>query len=207
MAGVKTTPPRFRQSPSQTVGPFFAYGLTPEQYGYPCQSVVSPALVRDETEGERIRLTGQVLDGEGKPVDDAMVEIWQANAHGRYNHPADDRRDNRLDPHFRGLGRSGTGADPQHRFVFDTVKPGTIGDGHAPHLNMIVMMRGLLVHLFTRVYFADEDEANAADPVLALVPAARRATLIAKRSDMATGALYRFDIHMQGPSETVFFDV
>ena len=207
MADDKTPSPKFRQSPSQTIGPFFAYGLTPEQYGYPFRSVVAPVLVQDETEGERIRLTGQVLDGEDRPIDDAMIEIWQANAHGRYNHPADRRQDNRLDPDFKGVGRSGTGSDPQCRFVFDTVKPGPAGDGQAPHLNMIVMMRGLLVHLFTRVYFDDEDEANAVDPVLALVPAARRATLVATRHETAAGVLYRFDVRMQGPSETVFFDV
>lgn len=195
------------QSPSQTVGPYFAYGLTATQYGYPHGTVVTPDLAGEGTEGERIRLIGQVFDGEGKPVDDAMIEIWQANAHGRYNHPADDRRDNRKDPDFSGFGRSGTGADGNKRFVFDTVKPGAIGDGQAPHLSMIVMMRGLLVHLFTRVYFDDEVDANASDPVLAQVPDERRSTLIAKRSESAADLVYHFDIHMQGPDETVFFDV
>ena len=198
---------KLKQSPSQTVGPYFAYGLSPAQYGYPHQSVVTPHLASEETEGERIRLIGQVFDGEGETINDAMIEIWQANAHGRYRHPADDRRDNRLDPGFSGFGRSGTGTDPRHRFIFDTVKPGLIGDGQAPHLNMIVMMRGLLVHLFTRVYFDDETEANAQDPVLLLVPATRRRTLIASREPAASGSVYRFDIHMQGPGETVFFDI
>lgn len=199
--------PKLRQSPSQTVGPYFAYGLTAAQYGYDHSTVVTPDLAKDGTEGERIKLIGQVFDGDRNPVNDAMIEIWQANAHGRYNHPVDDRQDNRLDPDFTGFGRSGTGADPKQRFVFDTVKPGLIGDGHAPHFNMIVMMRGLLVHLFTRVYFDDEAEANAADPVLALVPAARWQTLLARRERAATGSIYRFDIHMQGPDETVFFDL
>lgn len=198
---------KLRQSPSQTVGPYFAYGLTAGQYGYPFSTVVTPDLARDGTEGERIRLIGQVFDGAGKPVDDAMIEIWQANAHGRYNHPADDRQDNRLDPDFCGFGRSGTGANAKHCFLFDTVKPGSIGDGQAPHLNMIVMMRGLLSHVFTRVYFDDELEANAEDPVLAKVPDARRGTLIARRQETSAGAVYRFDIHMQGTEETVFFDV
>jgi len=198
---------KFRQSPSQTVGPFFAYSLSPAQYGYAHRSVVPPDVASEETEGERIKLIGQVFDGEGKPVSDAMIEIWQANGQGRYNHPADRRSDNLVDPSFTGFGRSGTGADPQMRFMFDTIKPGAIGDGQAPHLNVIVMMRGLLVHMFTRVYFDDETQANAGDPVLALVPKARRHTLIANREPAAAGAVYRFDIHMQGPNETVFFDV
>ncbi len=195
------------QSPSQTLGPFFAYGLTAGQYGYPHSTVVTPELANDGTEGLRIRLIGQVVDGDDEPIDDAMIEIWQANTHGRYNHPADGRADNRLDPDFSGFGRSGTGADAKKRFVFDTVKPGIVGNGQAPHLNMIVMMRGLLVHVFTRVYFDDEAEANAFDPVLALVPATRRHTLIASRQPAGSSALYRFDIHMQGPNETVFFDL
>lgn len=199
-------PPKLKQSPSQTVGPYFAYGLSPAQYGYPHKSVVTPDLAGEGTEGERIRLIGQVFDGDGKPVDDAMIEIWQANNHGRYNHRDDDRSDNRLDPDFSGFGRAGTGTHPQNQFVFDTVKPGLIGDGQAPHINMIVTMRGLLVHLFTRVYFDDETEANAKDPALALVPEARRPTLIAHRDQTAAGIVYRFDIHMQGPDETVFFD-
>lgn len=197
---------KLRQSPSQTVGPYFAYGLSAAQYGYDYSTVVAPDLANEGTEGERIRLIGQVFDGDGHTIDDAMIEIWQANAHGRYNHPADDRRDNRLDPDFTGFGRSGSGADPAQHFVFNTIKPGALGDGQAPHLNMIVMMRGLLVHLFTRVYFEDEGEANAADPVLALVPEERRHTLIASRQSATAGGTYRFDIRMQGPNETVFFD-
>ncbi|MGI9435541.1 MAG: protocatechuate 3,4-dioxygenase subunit alpha [Geminicoccaceae bacterium] len=199
--------PGLGQSPSQTVGPYFAYSLSPAQYGYPYSSVVTPDLAKEGAEGERIRLLGRVLDGAGKPIDDAMIEIWQANAHGRYNHPADRRADNRLDPDFTGFGRSGTGADAQSRFVFDTVKPGAIGDGQAPHLNMIVMMRGLLSHVFTRVYFDDQVDANAEDPVLALVPESRRSTLIARRAETSSGIVYHIDIHMQGPNETVFFDV
>lgn len=202
MAGSKR-----RQTPSQTVGPFFAYGLTPEQYGYPFPSLVDANLAGESTEGERIRLVGQVLDGEGKPVDDAMVELWQANAHGRYRgQPADGSRDNTIDPSFTGFGRSGTGTDPDARFVFHTIKPGSIEDGQAPHLNVILTMRGLLNHLYTRIYFDDEAEANAADPVLAKVPEDRRATLLAHRSS-PDHAVYHFDIRMQGPEETVFFDL
>jgi protocatechuate 3,4-dioxygenase alpha subunit len=194
------------QSPSQTVGPYFAYGLTAGQYGYPFSTVVTPGLVDETTDGQPMRLVGQVFDGEGNPIDDAMIEIWQANAHGRYNHPADQRQDNRLDPAFKGFARTGTGLDPEQRFVVDTVKPGAIGDGQAPHLNVILFMRGLLTHLYTRIYFSDE-AANADDPVLALLPEDRRATLIALRDETPAGITYRIDIHMQGRNETVFFDI
>jgi len=193
-----------RQTPSQTVGPFFAYGLTPEQYGYPFRSLAGPVLVDDETPGERIRIVGRVLDGEGNPVPDAMIEIWQADAEGRYAHPADPRGSNLR---FKGFGRCGTGTDPENRFVFDTIKPGPPGDGQAPHINVIVFMRGLLSHVFTRIYFDGEAEANARDPVLASVDEARRHTLIAARQTTPAGTVYRFDLHMQGPDETVFFDV
>jgi protocatechuate 3,4-dioxygenase alpha subunit len=194
------------QTPSQTVGPYFAFGLTSKQYNYPLGSIAGGDVADETTEGERIRVVGRVLDGKGEPVDDAMIEIWQANTHGRYNHPADDRKDNLLDPDFKGFGRVGTGTDPQNRFIFDTVKPGAIGDGQAPHINVIVFMRGLLVHAYTRIYFSDEAEANAVDPVLSSVEAGRRETLIARRDDTSAGTVYRFDIHMQGERETVFFD-
>jgi len=196
-----------RQTPSQTVGPYFAYGLTPEIYRFPYRSAVTHQPLQRATEGLRIRIEGRVLDGNGEPIPDALVEIWQANAHGRYNHPADQRQDNRLDPDFKGFARTGTGVDPEQRFVVDTVKPGAIGDGQAPHLNVILFMRGLLTHLYTRIYFSDEEQANAADPVLGQVPSDRRATLIAQRDEGPGGVIYRIDIHMQGPNETVFFDV
>ncbi len=195
------------QTPSQTVGPFFAYGLSPEQYNYPFGSIAGGTLVDDDTEGARIRVMGQVLDGEGTPIPDALIEIWQANAHGRYNHPADDRQDNLLDPNFKGFGRVGTGTRPDSAFVFDTVKPGSVDGRQAPHLNVVVLMRGMLLHAYTRIYFADEAEANAADPVLQSVPAERRDTLIARRDEHMAGQVYRFDIRMQGDRETVFFDV
>jgi protocatechuate 3,4-dioxygenase, alpha subunit len=195
------------QTPSQTVGPFFAYGLTPELYRYPYRSAIGDRLVQSGTEGQRIRIEGRVLDGNDEPIPDAMIELWQANAHGRYNHPADTRSDNLLDPSFKGFARTGTGLDAECRFVFDTVKPGAIGDGQAPHLNLIVLMRGLLSHLYTRIYFPDETEANAADPVLARVPPERRHTLIAERNETPGGVVFRLDVHMQGPNETVFFDV
>jgi protocatechuate 3,4-dioxygenase alpha subunit len=195
---------RLKQTPSQTVGPFFAYGLTPEQYGYAFRSLAGPDLVEGDTPGERIRIIGRVLDGEGRPVPDAMVEIWQADGEGRYAHPADQRGSN---VRFKGFGRCGTGTDPEHRFAFETIKPGRVGDGQAPHVNVIVFMRGMLCHVYTRIYFDDEAEANARDPVLASVEEARRHTLVAVRDTAPGGTVYRFDLRMQGPEETVFFDV
>lgn len=193
-----------KQTPSQTVGPFFAYGLTPHQYGYQMASIADGDLLTPEVEGERIRLEGRVFDGEGAPIHDAMIEIWQADAQGRYAHPADTRGSN---VGFKGFGRVGTGTDPEMRYVFNTIKPGAVGDGEAPYINVIVFARGLLNHLFTRIYFSDEAAANAGDAVLAGVPENRRQTLVAQREDGPGGAVYRFDIHLQGERETVFFDV
>jgi protocatechuate 3,4-dioxygenase alpha subunit len=195
---------RLKQTPSQTVGPFFAYGLTPAQYGYPFDALVGAVLVDGDTPGERIRIVGRVLDGAGEPVPDAMVEIWQADAEGRYAHPAD-RRGSNLP--FKGFGRCGTGTDPDNRFAFQTIKPGAIGDGQAPHVNLVLFMRGMLCHVYTRIYFDDEAAANARDPVLASVDEARRQTLIAARQATPAGTVYRIDLRMQGPDETVFFDV
>ena len=188
-----------KQTPSQTVGPYFAYGLTPQQYDYPMTSIASGAMCQADTEGERIRIEGRVFDGAGATISDAMIEFWQADAQGRYAHPADPRGSN---ARFKGFGRVGTGTDPEQRFIFDTIKPGRVDARQAPHINVIVFMRGLLVHAYTRLYFADEAAANGADPVLQSVPAERRDTLIARRE----GSTYRFDIHMQGDRETVFFD-
>jgi protocatechuate 3,4-dioxygenase alpha subunit len=195
---------KLRQTPSQTVGPFFAYGLTPEQYGYDFTSIADGALVEGETPGQRIRIEGRVFDGNGDVVPDAMIEIWQADEQGRYAHPADPRGSN---VGFKGFGRMGTGTDPEQRFIFDTIKPGSVDGAQAPHINVIVFMRGLLLHAYTRVYFSDEAAANARDPVLASVPAERRHTLIGVKDETSAGTVYRLDIHMQGPNETVFFDV
>jgi protocatechuate 3,4-dioxygenase alpha subunit len=193
-----------KQTPSQTVGPYFAYALTPEQYGYPFASIAGGTLVRSDTDGERIRIEGRVLDGQGRPISDALIEIWQADARGRYAHPADPRSSNAS---FRGFGRVGTGTDPDNRFVFETVKPGSVDGLQAPHVNVLVLMRGLLLHAYTRLYFSDETAAYASDPVLTSVPVERRDTLIARREQTPAGVVYRFDIHMQGQRETVFFDV
>jgi protocatechuate 3,4-dioxygenase, alpha subunit len=188
-----------KQTPSQTVGPFYAIGLT---------SRTMNLLVTDATQGQRIRIEGRVFDGDGKPIPDAMVEIWQANAYGRYNHP-DDKQEKPLDPSFTGWGRSGT--DKNCFYSFETVKPGPVpgpGDSvQAPHINVAVFARGMLVHAFTRLYFSDEP-ANESDPVLELVPnKARRSTLIAARTEQNGKPVYHFDIRLQGKDETVFFDM
>jgi protocatechuate 3,4-dioxygenase, alpha subunit len=190
-----------RQTPSQTVGPYFAYGLSPEQYGFQqnLTSIAGSQMAEGDVEGQRIRVEGRVFDGAGNPISDALIEVWQADGSGRYAHPADPRGSNST---FKGFGRCGTGTDPQNRFWFDTIKPGKASDDQAPHLNVIISMRGMLLHAFTRIYFPDE-LANATDKVLRLVPAERRDTLIAKH---AGGGVYHFDIHMQGENETVFFD-
>ena len=193
---------KLRQTPSQTVGPFFAYALTPEQYGYDFASIAGGSLIEGDVPGQRIRIEGRVFDGKGEVVPDAMIEIWQADGEGRYAHSADPRGSNIT---FRGFGRVGTGTDPEARFIFDTIKPGSVDGTQAPHINVIVFMRGLLLHAYTRIYFSDEASANARDPVLASVPAERRKTLVAIMDD--TSAVYRLDIRMQGPDETVFFDV
>jgi protocatechuate 3,4-dioxygenase alpha subunit len=189
-------------SPSQTVGPFFHYGLTPGE-AYPHVPVSADGLVAARgTPGERIVVTGRVFDGEGQPVPDAMIEIWQADADGRYAHPNDKRP--RASNTFMGFGRSDTKADGTFRF--ETIKPGRVpgpgGRDQAPHLVVAVFGRGMLKQLYTRFYFADE-AANADDAILALVPADRRQTLIATRE----GQSYRLDIRLQGEDETVFFDV
>jgi protocatechuate 3,4-dioxygenase alpha subunit len=192
-----------KQTPSQTVGPYFAYGLPPEQYRYDFRSALTPVVASERVEGEAITLLGQVFDGAGKPVNDAMIEIVQADAAGRYV----DTPEAAAASGFRGAGRAGTGTDAENRFVFETVKPGASAPGEAPRIDVILTMRGLLSHLFTRIYFDDEAVANANDPVLQSVPAARRDTLIARRQIMAGRVTYRFDIRMQGDDETVFFDL
>ena len=185
---------------SQTVGPFFHDGLLRE-------GAHTPILITPDTVGERIRIEGRVLDGDGAPVPDAMLELWQANAVGRYNHPLD-TRDLPLDPTFTGFGRTGTA--PDGRFWFETIRPGAVPYDEttmqAPHICVAVFGRGLLNHLFTRLYFAD-DPATAADPVLLRVPAARRATVLATRAEAAGTPIYRLDIVLQGAGETVFFNL
>jgi len=188
-------------TPSQTVGPFFHLGLVRVEW---------ENLAADNPDGQRIVIEGRVLDGDGAPVPDALLEIWQANAAGRYNHPDDRRDDKPLDPHFRGFGRVATDAEGRFRIV--TIKPGPVpGRGNtlqAPHINVVLFARGLLRHLFTRIYFADES-ANAADPLLASIEDETvRRTLIARRDPGAADLpVYRFDIVMQGENETAFLDL
>ncbi|HVL59095.1 MAG TPA: protocatechuate 3,4-dioxygenase subunit alpha [Burkholderiaceae bacterium] len=200
--GVSTNPP-LGQTPSQTVGPYFAYGLTPGQYLYPYRSLFDGTLADPRTPGTPILIVGQVLDGESRPIDDAMIEISQADSAGvRIRSPDDVAASG-----FRGFGRVGTGTDRERRFVFRTIKPGQVEPRLAPFVDVLVFMRGLLSHAYTRLYFDDEAAANDRDPVLASVPPQRRDTLIARREPAPGAIVYRFDIRMQGPQETVFFDV
>jgi protocatechuate 3,4-dioxygenase, alpha subunit len=193
----------FGQTPSQTVGPYFAYGLTGSQYLYDFNQPFDDIVAFEHAQGEHIVLEGVVLDGDGKPIHDALIEISQPDASGNYPQSVEAARA----AGFRAFGRMGTGTDAQKRFVFRTVKPGVAAAGEAPHIDVIVMMRGLLLHAFTRVYFSDEAAANAKDAVLQSVPAERRSTLVAQRKEVGGSVVYRFDIHMQGPNETVFFDI
>ena len=190
----------FPLTSTQTVGPFFAPALLRED-------ARRNVLTRPETAGECIRIAGRVLDGDGMPVPDAMVEIWQANAHGRYYHAAD-QGPAPLDPSFCGFGRSGTAEDGS--YWFETVKPGPVpfaGERlQAPHICVTVFARGLLNHLVTRLYFEDEP-TNAGDPVLQRVPEDRRATLLARRESGDTAVVYRLDIVLQGVGETAFFNL
>ncbi len=192
-------------TPSQTVGPFFAYGLTP-QGRYSWSDLAVNNLVTPEVTGERIRIEGRVTDGDGKPINDAMIEIWQADPQGRYADPQDAR--SLPNAPFKGFGRCGTDDDGQ--YWFETVKPGPVpgpdGTMQAPHVLVAYFSRGLLTHLYTRIYFSDE-AGNDADPVLKLVPADRRDTLIATKGERGGQTVYRFDVRVQGDRETVFFDV
>jgi protocatechuate 3,4-dioxygenase alpha subunit len=185
---------------SQTVGPFFGPAMLRE--GMLRQRLDAPG-----TSGRPIRIEGRVLDGDGAVVPDALIEIWQANAHGRYDHPADDR-DLPLERSFSGFGRAAT--DDEGRFWFETIKPGPVpgpgGAPQAPHLVVTIFARGLLNHVVTRFYFEDEP-ANGQDPILALVPAARRGTLLARLAKEDQRALYRRDIVLQGEGETAFFNL
>jgi protocatechuate 3,4-dioxygenase alpha subunit len=191
-------------TPSQTVGPYFSIGLMPqERQGAP---LIGNALVTPDAAGEHIRVEGRVLDGDGCPVDDALLEIWQADAAGHY--ADEDEAQRRSNAGLRGFGRAGT--DANGAFWFATIKPGRVpgpnGTLQAPHIVMAIFARGMLRHRYTRIYFAGE-RANVGDPVLALVPPARQATLLAKPERQGADVVYRFDVRLQGEDETVFFDV
>ena len=203
---------KLRTTPSQTVGPFFAYSLTAEQYGYDFNSIVNGNLGADifeqldtqntsNTEGSPIFITGCILDGNGNTINDAIIELWQADPKGQYRlSPIRHKNDG-----FTGFGRLGTGTNAAHTFTFSTLKPASIGENQAPHINVILMMRGSLRHLYTRLYFSDETAANANDPLLNAVPKDRQNTLIAERKEAAGHVFYHFNIKMQGEGETVFF--
>lgn len=192
-------------TPSQTVGPYFAYGLTPLK-DYDWKDTFGSDLVTADADGERIRIEGHVADGDGIPITDCMLEIWQADSQGRYASPGDSRaRPNAL---FHGFGRTPT--DRNGRYAFDTIKPGRVPGLNdklqAPHIVIAVYARGMLRQSYSRIYFADED-LNGEDGILALVPAERRDTLIAQKSTRDGRTIYTFDIRMQGEAETVFFEV
>jgi protocatechuate 3,4-dioxygenase alpha subunit len=177
-------------TPSQTVGPFLSLGLT----------WTDGHLVVPEGTPGAVRITGVLRDGAGAPVPDGVIETWQADPDGRFDHPDDPR--GASGSGFAGFGRCPTDDEGNYRIV--TVKPGAIGDGQAPHINVTVLARGLLQHVVTRIYFPDEAEANAADPLLSSLPPERAATLVAEPA--GEGEL-RFDIRLQGEGETVFLQI
>jgi len=200
-------------TPSQTVGPYFAYGLAPHSRCawqpsdvYDWKETVGANLVTADATGEKIRIEGRVTDGDGMPINDAMIEIWQADAQGRYASPRDARA--RPNTQFKGFGRSATGKDGA--YSFDTIKPGAVpgpnGRQQAPHIVVCIYSRGMLRQVYTRLYF-DGEAANDADTILQLVPAERRGTLIAHKESRGGQAVYLFDIRVQGQDETVFFDI
>ena len=200
-------------TPSQTVGPFFAYGLTPKGRNkwdpngtYSWKETAGDNLITPDATGQKIRIEGCITDGDGVPINDAMLEIWQADSQGRYLHARGEAP--RPNAKFTGFGRSAT--DKQGIFSFDTIKPGAVaganGKTQAPHIVFCIFSRGMLRQVYTRLYFSDE-AANANDPILSLVPADRRGTLIAHKQPGGDVPVYRFDIRVQGDNETVFFDI
>jgi protocatechuate 3,4-dioxygenase, alpha subunit len=203
-----------RETASQTAGPYVHIGLAPRAAGFDVdifENNFGHVLVAPQTKGERIRIEGTVTDGTGTPVRDGLIEIWQANADGKYNHPGDRQPGKAVDPSFRGWGRACTDFETG-LYRFETIKPGAVtgrdGRTMAPHISFWIVARGINVGLHTRMYFGDEAAANAADPVINLIEwPVRRQTLVAKREQSADGVTYRFDIRLQGENETVFFDI
>jgi protocatechuate 3,4-dioxygenase alpha subunit len=199
-------PTHLKETPSQTAGPYVHIGLTPNFVGIDgvYGQDLGARMVNDKTKGERITLEIRVIDGADAPLKDVLVEIWQADAAGLYNSPAEMR--GAADPNFSGWGRCPS--DMESGFCrFETIKPGRVPfrDGRlmAPHITLWIVARGINIGLHTRLYFGDEEQANAEDPILALIEhKARVPTVIAERKDDT----YRFDIHLQGEKETVFFD-
>ncbi|MDX8479603.1 protocatechuate 3,4-dioxygenase subunit alpha [Mesorhizobium sp. VK24D] len=197
---------RLKESPSQTAGPYVHIGLTPNFCGIDgvYERDLGSTMVNDQTKGERIELRVRVLDGTGTALKDALIEIWQADASGLYNSPAELR--GAADPNFLGWGRQPTDMETGI-CLFQTIKPGRVPfrDGRlmAPHITLWIVARGINIGLHTRLYFSDEEKANAEDPILARIEhRVRVPTLIAERQ----GDTYVFDVHLQGEKETVFFD-
>lgn len=201
-----------RETPSQTAGPYVHIGLAPQAAGFDIfEHTFGNVLVTPATRGERIRIEGVVRDGSGTPVRDALIEVWQANAEGRYHHPGDRQPGKAVDPSFRGWGRAACDFE-SGAYFFETIKPGPVvgrnGRPMAPHVSFWIVARGINLGLHTRMYFGDETQANAADPVLNLIEwPVRRQTLVAAREQRGVQAVYRFDIRLQGEHETVFFDI
>ncbi|WJY21237.1 protocatechuate 3,4-dioxygenase subunit alpha [Fontisubflavum oceani] len=198
-----------KETPSQTAGPYVHIGLAPGAAGFEIyDQELGWDIAGPHAKGERIRVEGVVIDGIGSPIKDVLLEAWQANAAGVYSHP--DRADE-LEEGFRGWGRVITDFDTGD-WGFDTVKPGPVmgrnGQMMAPHINLWIVARGINVGLNTRLYFSDEAETNAQDPILNGIEwERRRDTLIAARAERDGQAVYRFDIRLQGEAETVFFDI
>ncbi|MEX0302677.1 MAG: protocatechuate 3,4-dioxygenase subunit alpha [Leisingera sp.] len=198
-----------KETPSQTAGPYVHIGLAPGAAGFQIyEQELGWDIAGPNAKGERIRVEGVVLDGTGSPVKDVLLEAWQANADGVYAHP---EHGGEAEDGFRGWGRVITDFE-SGEWGFDTIKPGAAmgrnGQTMAPHINLWIVARGINVGLNTRLYFEDEADANAADPVINLIEwESRRQTLIARRSESGGQTVYRFDIRLQGEGETVFFDI
>ncbi|MDE4276345.1 protocatechuate 3,4-dioxygenase subunit alpha [Phaeobacter gallaeciensis] len=198
-----------KETPSQTAGPYVHIGLAPGAAGFQIyDQELGQDIAGPNAAGERIRIEGLVIDGIGSPVKDVLLEAWQANAAGVYAHP---EHPGEVEESFRGWGRVITNFETGE-WAFETVKPGPVmgrnGQMMAPHINLWIVARGINIGLNTRLYFDDEAEANATDPVINLIEwEKRRETLIAKRSERDGQTVYRFDICLQGDDETVFFDI
>jgi protocatechuate 3,4-dioxygenase, alpha subunit len=198
---------RLKESASQTAGPYVHIGLTPNFCGIGgvYSEDLGTRLVNEKTRGERITVKVRVFDGTGTVLKDALVEIWQADAEGLYNSPSEMR--GTADPNFTGWGRAATGMEDGEA-VFETIKPGRVpfrdGRPMAPHITFWIVARGINIGLHTRMYFPEEEAANAEDPVLARIEHKVRVPTLVARKD---GDAYRFDIHLQGEDETVFFDI
>ncbi|ATG42134.1 protocatechuate 3,4-dioxygenase subunit alpha [Phaeobacter sp. BS52] len=210
-----------KETPSQTAGPYVHIGLAPGAAGFDIyETELGQDIAGPEAKGQRIRIEGRVLDGTGAPLKDVLIEVWQANAKGIYAHretPQPEGKQQQVEAGFQGWGRVISDFDTGD-WQFETVKPGPVrgrdGQMMAPHINLWIVARGINVGLNTRLYFEEEQEANRNDPVLKLIEqTARRSTLLARRKGQAdtgtaaTPLVYRFDIHLQGPDETVFFDI